>query len=133
MKRVGKGEISMKRAWQIQKGGRRRTRRSNPGKRKRSVRNTARRRGRKRGRKKKSWKRKVSVAAQTALAFFPEIRTVATILETQNYAAFPDEWVFNRTGYYPSTGHFDITRAVANNAISIGGPLLIRAAMKGVK
>lgn len=87
----------------------------------------------KKSRRRAGWKTHVSRGMQTALALFPEIRAVSETYQLGDWTKLPANVVYNRMGYDYTTKTWDTDRAIANNAISIGGPLLIRWAMKGVR
>jgi len=112
MKRVGKGEITMKQAWNIKKGSRSRS--------VKTVAKKGRRRyfGRKKkgGRKKKNWKYYMDVGIKATALTIPEIRTLVESWGMPPKDIF-DRWIYNRTGF-ESTGYWRWEPLVQNYGAS---------------
>lgn len=84
-------------------------------------------------RKKKSWKRQLSLTLQTVAALEPEIAATVESVERGDFSKWHVRWIRNRTGYDLYNKTWDWKLPVIHNAISIGVPIIIRAAMRGVK
>ena len=90
-------------------------------------------RRKKKGNRRKTWKRTLSVTLQTVAAAWPEIAALGETMGTGRWDKIHEFWIKQRTGYNVDTKEWDLSRALANNAISFGGPILIRKAMANVR